>query len=479
MQGKRQGSRICAENPILSARSSTVLLKPMGRRQIEREAIVHLELLSIQGNSNNSVRHSQASIELLARSISGYGLQNAIRVRRVPGEHDTFRIVHGDRRYCAYTYLKACDTGGEQWDRIPAIIEDKDSPDLDPGKRLAEETIRHHAWTAECLLFAELKANGLNLNQMQEEFGVSSSAVRANVAVGECLVEVGLDSDSMCQLAGKLSRQNFIDHVVPLRTLLNGSQSHKGKKGFVAFSRTDYDYSAVEQCVELILQDKLSRKDLPGYSRTHRRGKQTHRPEPQRFEVISLRDRVSQGVGGLWNGITRIIPGSNNGDSRQTPFSGISLSSCVSLVLLVVLAIAAFRLVPAQETTSVVGAVKQEALSNKLHDNATRRELDRYRVRLESKFTEIFGTFKRQEDRIQRLESVSPKPVNPKKKSSPRSSIHRQGFQGRSSTVPTAEFPLCGFKEFETTGGAVRVSPRDSTTNLLLGCGWGFSRDPP
>ena len=49
------------------------------------------------------------------------------------------------------------------------------------------------------------------------------------------------------------------------------------------------------------------------------------------------------------------------------------------------------------------------------------------------------------EERLQRLEDTSRKPVRPKKKNEPRSCIQGAGFQGRSSAVHAADYPWCGF----------------------------------
>ena len=162
----------------------------------------------------------------------------------------------------------AAAEGKTGWGSIPAIIEEAGTCDLDPGRKLSEHTVRRHDWTSDCVLFAELKANGRSHKQLEAEFGLSSAAIRSIIAVGECLTKIGLDAASMCQLADTLSRQDFIDHVVPLRTSTHGSQSQKGTKGFVGFSREDYGYIKVKECVRLILRDELSRTDLPAYSRT-------------------------------------------------------------------------------------------------------------------------------------------------------------------------------------------------------------------
>lgn len=131
----------------------------------KREQIVYLPRTSLVADENNF--YSMEGIEELAANIETVGLLDPIRVRRIEGEDDLFRVVSGHRRRAALDKL-ALD--GHDLGDVPCIVEKSDgvSPALaelrlifanSDTRRMSSADISKQAERVEALLY-QLKEEG-------------------------------------------------------------------------------------------------------------------------------------------------------------------------------------------------------------------------------------------------------------------------------------------------------------------------------
>ena len=100
--------------------------------------------------------------------------------------------------------------------------------------------------------------------------GTKKSTIANVVAAGECLKRANLSKEEMFQLTGTLTRQEFINHIVPLRFPRENPQTKKGQRGFGTADPEAYDYAQVRSCIQSILATELKKEDLSNYSQEHR-----------------------------------------------------------------------------------------------------------------------------------------------------------------------------------------------------------------
>ncbi len=192
--------------------------------------IVLVDLSSIIRSPDNPNYHTPYQVQLLARNIKRYGLRNAIELKKVAeSDGHQYEILTGEGRYLAYCHLRDSE-GSENWERIPAVIRE-DGADVQTkcGRRLSENAVRSFNWVAECIEMATLKENGETTKSLMESFGYKKSTIANVVAAGECLKRANLSKEEMFQLTGTLTRQEFINHIVPLRFPRENPQTPPGQ----------------------------------------------------------------------------------------------------------------------------------------------------------------------------------------------------------------------------------------------------------
>jgi hypothetical protein len=233
--------------------------------------IVLVDLSAIKRNPHNANYHTADQVQLLAQNIKRYGLRNAIELNKVAeSDGHQYEILTGEGRFLAYCHLRDTEVNGE-WTRIPAVIREDEGQGKDiSGKRLSENALRWFNWAAECIEFASLRAAGQNLQDLMNTFGYGKSTIYNMVAVGQCLTHLNLTKEPMFQLTGKLTREDFIKYILPLRDSPQPIQSRKGQKGFKEAPDGSYDYAEVKACVRALLSNELTVEDLPRYSEEHR-----------------------------------------------------------------------------------------------------------------------------------------------------------------------------------------------------------------
>lgn len=103
------------------------MLKNVSDSDTGREQITYLPLASLDADSGNF--YGLRDVEQLADNIATVGLQQPIRVRRIPDSPDRYRVVSGHRRRAALEVL--AKENPERWAEIPCIVEkDAASPAL-------------------------------------------------------------------------------------------------------------------------------------------------------------------------------------------------------------------------------------------------------------------------------------------------------------------------------------------------------------
>ena len=195
--------------------------------------IVLVDLSAIKRNPENPNYHTAHQVQLLAQNIKRYGLRNAIELKKVAKDDGhQYEILTGEGRFLAYCHLRDTEATDE-WTRIPAIIREDDvAAEATGGKRLSENALRWFNWAAECIEFALLRAAGQSLQDLMNTFGYGKSTIYNMVAVGQCLAHLNLNKEPIFQLTGKLAREDFVKHILPLRNSPQPIQSRKGQKGF-------------------------------------------------------------------------------------------------------------------------------------------------------------------------------------------------------------------------------------------------------
>ncbi|MGO9571928.1 MAG: ParB/RepB/Spo0J family partition protein [Desulfomonilaceae bacterium] len=233
--------------------------------------IILVDLSAIKLNPDNPNYHTADQVQLLARNIKRYGLRNAIELKKVAlDDGHQYEILTGEGRYLAHCHLQDTEATDE-WTRIPAVIRD-DGADVQTecGRRLSENAVRSFNWVAECIEMATLKESGETTKSLMESFGYKKSTIANVVAAGECLKRANLGKEEVFQLTGTLTRQEFINHIVPLRFPRENPQTKKGQRGFGTADPEAYDYAPVSSCIRSILSTELKKEDIPKYSQEHR-----------------------------------------------------------------------------------------------------------------------------------------------------------------------------------------------------------------
>src|SRR5208283_1778397 len=259
--------------------------------------IVLVDLSAIKLNPENPNYHMADQVQLLAQNIKRYGLRNAIELKKVD-ESDGLRyeILTGEGRYLAYCHLRDTEATDE-WTRIPAVIrEDGADVQTECGRRLSENAVRSFNWVAECIEMATLKENGETTKSLIESFGYGKSTVANMIAVDECLKRADLSKEEMFQLTGTLTRQEFIDHIVPLRVPRVSPQTKKGQRGFSMADPEAYDYAQVRSCIQSILSTELKKEDLSNYSQEHRPAGRIRAVDKKKEEQAILQSREREEI---------------------------------------------------------------------------------------------------------------------------------------------------------------------------------------
>ena len=103
------------------------LLKDVSNSDTNREQIEYIRLDQIDSDPNNF--YTIDGIDALADNIATCGLQQPIRVRQKPDDHERYVTVSGHRRRAALELLAKDDP--ERWAEVPCIVErDTVSPAL-------------------------------------------------------------------------------------------------------------------------------------------------------------------------------------------------------------------------------------------------------------------------------------------------------------------------------------------------------------
>ena len=115
--------------------------------------------------------------------------------------------------------------------------------------------MRSFNWQAECIELANMKAEGQASKDLAEVFGLHKTAIDRKISMGEALRRV-----NECRPA-LIGENQFLNHIMPLR--IPPDVTYKGKKGFQTVDYSKFEYSEIEQCVDLLNSGKLTLEELP------------------------------------------------------------------------------------------------------------------------------------------------------------------------------------------------------------------------
>lgn len=107
------------------------------------------------------------------------------------------------------------------------------------GRNLSENKLRSFCWTAECVCFARMKAEGKEWKQIAEVFGLKSQDdVNRRIALGNIPNLQSID------IHVGISLLEAVQYLLPLR-IETGRSDTDGRERI-------YDYSEVTACIDLL-----------------------------------------------------------------------------------------------------------------------------------------------------------------------------------------------------------------------------------